>query len=350
MRDGGAGPDGSGGVSGADASGDGVARVDASDSGGPVDVSDGAAPVDVSDGGARVDVSDGAAPVDVSDGGAHVDASDGGNNSPVDAVDTSAPVDASNDGTAPADASDASSPNDAGSDGGAAPLSAKILAAQNGLELDGCSVNPALLSSIPPGTYTITLTASTLSKGGVSGTTPPTPSVDNYVVVNLPLPAGDPHEDQRFFMLNGIGAAASVTLPATGTIQLMFIDSDMASNSGEATVTLEPGGYSATVNAVNNVIRWQEGCLSTPSTLVLPGGPQRVTLVDSSLSDGNGSTANYVLVRIPSEMPMDDHRFIILNGVGSFFDFTPFNSSTLRAWFINSSGGSGQATISVSAR
>jgi hypothetical protein len=274
----------------------------------PPDTSDSALPVDVSDGAAPVDVSDGAAPVDVSD---------------------------------------ASPMGDVGSDADAALPPVAVVATQNGLELDHCSVTPALLSAIPAGTYTIALTASTLSKGAVSGMIP---STDNYVVVNLPLPAGDPHEDHRFFMLNGIGANASVTLPAAGTIQLMFIDSDMAANSGEATVTLDPGGYSATVNAANNVIRWDEGCLSTPAMLVVPAGPQRVTLATSSLSAGSGSTDNYVLIRMPSEMPMDDFRYVILNGVTSFFDFTPFNSNSLRAWFISSAGGSGQASLSVSAR
>jgi hypothetical protein len=39
----------------------------------------------------------------------------------------------------------------------------------------------------------------------------------------------------------------------------------------------------------------------------------------------------------------------MLNGVGASYDFTPYNSQTVRAWFISaSSGTSGQATVEVS--
>ena len=232
------------------------------------------------------------------------------------------------------------------SDSGPAILS--VIAGQNQLSLDTCNVAPAVLADIPAGTYTIQLAASTLSKGSVSGT-PELPAVDSYVLVNLPLGANDPQQDRRFFMLNGVGATANVTLTTTGTIGLMFLDSDSGSNNGTATVTLTPGGYSTTVDAVTNVLRWQEGCQSTPATLVVTSGAHRATLATSTLSAGPGSHDDYVLLRLPSEKPTDDHRFVMLNGVGASYDFTPYNSQTVRAWFISAgSGTSGQATVEVS--
>jgi hypothetical protein len=234
------------------------------------------------------------------------------------------------------------------SDSGPAILSVTVIAGQNQLSLDTCNVAPAVLADIPAGTYTIQLAASTLSKGSVSGT-PQLPAVDSYVLVNLPLGANDPQQDRRFFMLNGVGATANVTLTTTGTIGLMFLDSDSGSNNGTATVTLTPGGYSTTVDAVTNVLRWLEGCQSTPATLVVTSGAHRATLVTSTLSAGPGSHDDYVLLRLPSEKPTDDHRFVVLNGVGASYDFTPYNSQTVRAWFISAgSGTSGQATVEVS--
>jgi hypothetical protein len=324
------GHDASGGAGGHDA--DGTGGHDASGGAGGHDT-DGAGGHDASGG---VDATDGAAE------GPGPDAAPADQNE--DASDSAHAFDAA---TTEA-ATDVSSPEDGGTDTGPTISLISVVAVQNGLSIAGCGVAPGLFADIPAGSYTIELTASTLSKGSVSGTTPPTPSVDNYLIVNLPLPAGDPHQDQRFFTLNGIGASADVTLPALGTIQVMFIDSDVGSNSGQATVTLNPGGYSTTVSAVDNVVRWAEGCLSTPAALALTGVPHRVTLLDSTLSAASGSHDDYVLLRIPSEVPMEDHRFVILNGVGASYDFTPFNSMTLRAWFISTGGGgSGQATLGV---
>src|SRR5512141_2100566 len=71
---------------------------------------------------------------------------------------------------------------------------------------------PARFASVAAGSYTIQLAASTLSKGGVyldTATGQTVPSVDSYVIVNVPLPAGDPQEGKRFFTLNGIGATAT---------------------------------------------------------------------------------------------------------------------------------------------
>jgi hypothetical protein len=248
-------------------------------------------------------------------------------------------------------ARDAAPDGPSGPDAAIPPVTFVVDATLNFIALDACGVTPALFTDVPAGSYTIDLAASTLSKGGVSGTDPnmPTPSVDSYVIVNLPLPLGDPQSADRFFMLNGIGASAAFNLPIMGSVGMMFIDSDTASNSGQATVTLQPGDESATIDAVANVIPWQTICASTPVQQVVSGQPHRVTLVASTLSAEPGSQDDYVLLRIPDETPTNDHRFVMLNGVGASYDFTPFNSQTIRAWFIAASGGAtGQATLSVS--
>lgn len=232
-------------------------------------------------------------------------------------------------------------------DGGPSNFLLTVNAAQNNVTLSGCSFEPAHIANVPAGTYTITLSASTLTKGGVSGPKPPPASVDNYVIVHVPLPAGDPHEDHRFFMLNGVGANASITLPADGTIDVMFIDSDVDDNTGTGTVTLSPGGMSTTVSAVDNTIAYDDKCHSMPTAQGLGGGTWRVTLVDSTLSSGSGAHDDFVLVRTPSEVPMKDDRYVILNGVGASHDFQPFNSQTVRLWYIGASGGTGEAHVSV---
>lgn len=245
------------------------------------------------------------------------------------------------------DAGTVSNDSGTGADSGAAAVT--VNGAQNVLALDACHVTPAELPNLAPGTYTITLDASTLSKGGVSNTNPPVPSIDNYVVVHLPLPAGDPGSDRRFFMLNGLGASSSFTLTQQGTVQVMFIDSDTQSNSGQATVTVNPGNFSIIVDAVANVLPWSEGCASAPPSTVNVGtGSQLATLAASTLSAAPGQADNYVIVRLPSEVPQDDNRYVILNGVNATQLFVPSDSSPLRAWFISaSSTGSGQATLNV---
>jgi hypothetical protein len=266
------------------------------------------------------------------------------------AADRPAVADADDAPAAGSDATDLPPQTDGpGEESAPVPQSIVVQAAQNFLALDACGVTAAVFPDVPAGSYRILLATSTLSKGGVSGTDPPLPAVDNYVIVSPPVAPGDAQEDRRFFMLNGIGAGADLTLTAAGTIRVMFVDSDGGSNAGEATVTLEPGGYSVTVSAATNVLRWQEGCASTPAMVTVETRPHRVALVESTLSAGAGSRDNFVLVRLPSERPMDDRRFVILNGVGASHDFTPFNSSTIRAWFIGATGGgSGQALLSVS--
>jgi hypothetical protein len=219
-------------------------------------------------------------------------------------------------------------------------------AASNAVTLDGCGFSPAQIASVPAGTYTISLTASTLTKGGVSG--PGSPSTDNYVIVHVPYPAGDPNESHRFFMLNGVGASASVTLPQTMTVEAMFIDSDVASNSGTGTVTVMPGGMTMTVSGTTNDLAYDANCHSMPATQVVKGGMFSVTLVDSSFSSGGGAQDDFVLVRTPSEQPTDDHRYVILNGDGASASFAPFNSTTVRLWYIGSSAGTGVAHVQIS--
>jgi hypothetical protein len=222
-----------------------------------------------------------------------------------------------------------------------------VNAASNAVTLDGCGFSPAQIAGVPAGTYTIALTDSTLTKGGVSGPKPAAASADNYVIVYVPLPAGDPNENHRFFMLNGVGATASITLPATATIQAMFIDSDVDSNSGTATVTLTPGSMSMVVSATTNDLAYDDNCHSMPATQGVSGAMFRVTLLDSSFSSGGGAHDDFILVRTPSEAPMNDHRYVILNGDGTSQDFAPFNSQTVRLWYIGASAGSGVAHVQI---
>jgi hypothetical protein len=222
-----------------------------------------------------------------------------------------------------------------------------VNAAANDVTLDGCGFSPAQIASVPAGTYTISLTASTLTKGGVSGPGS-NPSTDNYVIVHVPFAAGDPDEKHRFFMLNGVGSSASVTLSQTMTIEAMFVDSDVAANSGTGTVTVMPGGMTMTVSATTNDLAYDANCHSMPAMQAVKGSMFRVTLVDSSFSSGGGAHDDFVLVRTPSEQPTDDHRYVILNGDGASADFAPFNSSTVRMWYIGASAGTGVAHVQIS--
>jgi hypothetical protein len=52
---------------------------------------------------------------------------------------------------------------------------------------------------------------------------------------------------------------------------------------------------------------------------------------------------------MPSEKMMDDHRYIMLNGVGASYDFMPESSHTLRVWYIGSGAGTGEATVQITA-
>src|SRR5262249_3113930 len=177
---------------------------------------------------------------------------------------------------------------------------------------------------------------------------PANASTDPYVIVHVPLPAGDPNENHRFFMLNGVGATASITLPGTMTIDAMFVDSDVASNSGAATVTVTPGNMTMTVSGTTNDLAYAANCHSMPAMQAVKGAMFRVTLLDSSFSSGGGAHDHVVLVRTPSEGQGKHHRHVILNGDGASADFAPFNSSTVRLWYIGAGAGSGVAHVQIS--
>ena len=232
------------------------------------------------------------------------------------------------------------------------PVMLTVDAVNNSIVLDRCTgLTPATLVDVAAGAHTLALTASTLSKGSVSDTNDnPLPSFDDYVLVHLPLAAGD-DASRRFFMLNGIGAAEDLTLSAVGAVKLMFIDSDVTYNSGQGTVTLDATGPSVTVDGLANALAWKTGCASAPAMVTVSERPHRATLADSTLSAGGGSKDDFVLLRLPSERPMDPSRFVILNGVGASVDFTPYLGDDLRAWFITSAlGATGRATVVVTDR
>jgi hypothetical protein len=232
----------------------------------------------------------------------------------------------------------------AGTGGQAGSVTFTVLAAQHRIVLDNCAVTPALMADVAPGAHSIALTASTMSKGDLDGVR----TQDPYVIVNLPLPAGDPQQHMRYFMLNGVGASETFTLPAPGSVRVMFVDSDLGFNSGSGTVMLGPEGITGTVDAMANVLRWNEACAATPSSAVLSPRAHRVTLTAAALVGADGSEENYVLVRLPMEQLATDFRYVILNGVGDSADFVPYESDTIMAWSITQSlGASGSATLTV---
>jgi hypothetical protein len=241
-------------------------------------------------------------------------------------------------------------PGDAGtdsagpvSDGGLPEL--EVNATENYLELDSCGTTPAVLANVAAGTYTITLAQSSLSKGLTTGGQP---SYDDYVVVHLPLPAGDPDEDHRFFMLHGVGDNRSVTLPAAGDIGVMFIDSDNLSNRGQGVVTLEPGSLTVTVDPTTNVLAWQTGCKSSAANMTVNPGSPTLTLLDSTLSSGPGFKDDVVVIRAPSEVSQDVDRYVILNGVDASATIQAPKGGLVRAWFISvGPGGTGTAHLGV---
>jgi hypothetical protein len=234
--------------------------------------------------------------------------------------------------------------------GGKAPLTMTVTTPNNTLALDNCgAITPAAFTAVEAGSYDITLKSSTLSKGSVSDDDGnPLDAFDNYVIVNLPLPAGDANEKYRFFMLHGAGDKMTVTLPEAGDIKLFFIDADKDYNSGQAIVTLTPPGSETVVDAITNVIPWSSCLASAPATLAISARPQKVTLVSSTLSSGAQMHDDFVILRVQNEMQVNEHRYTMLNGVGSSYTFTPYKGDYLRAWFISASGGgSGTAKIEV---
>jgi hypothetical protein len=237
----------------------------------------------------------------------------------------------------------------ASGDAGAPPATLTLDAVNNSIVLERCAgLMPATVIGLTPGTHSIGLTASNLSKGSVSGPNDSQlPSFDDYVIVHVPLAIGAA-TDRRFFMLNGVGTMTDFTMSTGGEVHFMFVDSDAAFNSGSSTVTIDGTGPNATVDGIANVLAWSTGCSSTPATLTVSNHRHRATLADSTMSAGDGSREDFVLLRLPSEQPRDPSRFVILNGVGASIDFTPFESDSLRAWYITPEiGASGQATVVV---
>jgi len=232
-------------------------------------------------------------------------------------------------------------------DAGALPATLTVDAVSNSIVLELCiGMTPATISDMTPGLHTIGITASDLSKGSVSGTNnSQLPSSDDYVIVHVESGSAT---SRRFFMLNGVGTIADFTIGSAGAVQIMFIDSDTAFNGGRSTVTVDGTGPNTTVDGMANVLAWSTGCSATPATLTVDGRGHRATLADSTLTAGDGSRDDFVLLRLPSETPMDPARYVILNGVGTSIDFTPYLSQTLSAWFISSApGASGRATVVV---
>jgi len=230
----------------------------------------------------------------------------------------------------------------------APPVMLTVDALQHTIVLDRCTgFTPATLVDVAAGTHTIALTASTLSKGSVSVNDTNVDSFDDYVIVNVPLPAAD-QSSRRFFMLNGVNAMKDFMLPALGTLRVMFIDGDAQFNSGQGTVRLDGTGATATVDATANVLPWNAGCLAINASVSVSDRPHRATLTESTLSTGSGSKDDLVLLRLPSERPMDPMRFVMLNGVGSSVDFTPYMATSVRGWFIaGSPGATGRATVVI---
>lgn len=242
-----------------------------------------------------------------------------------------------------------------GGTAGKAVRDLKVSAPASALALDACGAMPAALADVAAGTYDIELTASNLSKGSVSDTHGnQSPSFDDYVIVNLPLPAGAPNEEMRFFMLHGVGDKVNVTLPEPGPINVYFIDGDKDFNTGQATVSVQAGDEvkEITVDAAANAIAWKTGCLaSAPATVTTSSGPQRVTLVSSTYSSGDQLSDHFVLLRVNNEMQVNDHRFTMLNGIGSSYEYTPYEGDVLRAFLISSKGaGKGFAQLQVEDR
>ena len=254
--------------------------------------------------------------------------------------------------------SSSSNPSDGGtghgdrrSGGDAGSVSQSVLSVSgpaNNLALQPCGV-AAASQSLAAGSYTISLDSSTLSKGTVVTTDgSQVKSLDPYVLVYLPIPEGDKDSSHRFFMLNGAGSSYSFSLAAAGGLQAMFVDSDQDANTGTASLTIQPGGLQVTVDAAANVLRWKQGCNSTPATKDFNAGSYLYKLTGSSLSSGSGSKDDYVIIRTPSEDPSDAQRYVVLNGVGDTKSVSFNNSGTLRAWALGlQSPPSGSAQVEI---
>jgi hypothetical protein len=178
--------------------------------------------------------------------------------------------------------------SDAGFSSSIAVSSSQVLAWKS-----ACSALPVESPVLAPGSYLVTLTASNLSKGSSQQ--------DDYLLIGLPIAAGEPAESIRYFVLNGLGSKRSFTLASAGVVRAWFLDSDRLHNSGTATATITPGVHPLTVDAKENVIAWLEDCKSVPAELEVPAGSHRLTLTESSFSSAPGFTDPHVLLRLPLE-------------------------------------------------
>jgi hypothetical protein len=204
-----------------------------------------------------------------------------------------------------------------------------------------CAAVAAESQPLAPGSYTVTLSASDMSKGS---------GKDNYLLVALPIAAGSAEESLRHVVLNGVGDQQSFSVSAPGVVRAWFIDSDTLYNTGSATLTIGPGAQSLEVDPGVHVIAWQGACKSAPAELELPAGKHRLTLSASSYSSAPGQSDPAVVVRLPLEGD-EPTKYLSLNGVGDSVVVELPAFGILRAWLLAESTGaeSGQATVTVTA-
>jgi hypothetical protein len=221
---------------------------------------------------------------------------------------------------------------------------AQVTASANLIPWKSCGATPAQVGPLAPGSYTVTLEASTLSKGGAAK--------DDYVIAEIPVDK----QQYRYVSLNGVSDSFSFTSAQGGEVRLWFIDSDGEGNAGEATVYVNPGGHVAKVSAVTNLIEWDKGnCVATPAEIdSVPVGSYTIRLLSSTLETG-GSPGDFVVIRLPIEVgnPGSQKRYVVLNGVGDSRSFS-FNEESwgiepVRVWYISETGAAagGQATVVV---
>lgn len=204
-----------------------------------------------------------------------------------------------------------------------------------------CGAVAAESKPLAPGSYTVTLSASDLSKGS---------GKDNYLLVALPIAAGSAEESIRHVVLNGVGDQQSFTVSSPGVVRAWFIDSDTLYNTGSATLTIGPGMQVLGVDPGVHVIAWQGACKSAPAELELPAGKHRLTLAASSYSSVPGQSDPTVVVRLPLEGD-EPTKYLSLNGVGDSVVVELPAFGIMRAWLLAESTGaeSGQATVKVTA-
>ncbi len=204
-----------------------------------------------------------------------------------------------------------------------------------------CASTPAESPPLGAGTYSVTLTASSLSKGTHK---------DDYLLIGLPVAPGSADERFRFVVLNGVGATQAFTLASPGVVRAWFLDSDHSNNTGTGTATVAPGAHALTVAGNSNVIAWLQDCKTSPAEVEVPAGTHRLTLKASTYASAPGLSDAYVVIRLPLEGD-ESNKFISLNGVGDSKVVTLPAFGLVRAWLLAESTGSqsGQVTITVTA-